>query len=408
MRILFATLGYKPAYRLGGTVVCAVCTAENLVRRGHEVTVFTTDSNHTENLDVPVNQAVDVDGVKVWYFSRRDYIKKMLPFVPYLAKSVGFMFAPKMRAELERIMPEIDIVHTQNPFIYPTYASATAAFRHGKPVIYHQHGALGIHHLKHRAIKKRLYIAAFERKILRGATTLIASTEAEISSYQALGVDTPCSVVANGINLESFEARRDGSIDKLFDMNSDDTVILFLGRLHPIKGADSLLDGFARIHHKFPNARLVMAGPDEYGLEAEFREHASQAGLDGKVIWAGMVSEEVKLKLLARADLYCLPSHAEGFSMAVLEALASSTAVLLSPGCNFPQVELAGAGRVVSEAPESLATALSEMLANPGDLRKMGRAARELVAREYTWDKITDQIVDVYEEAIRRNAALHL
>jgi glycosyltransferase involved in cell wall biosynthesis len=116
-----------------------------------------------------------------------------------------------------------------------------------------------------------------------------------------------------------------------------------------------------------------------------------------------MVSGLEKFDLLARADLFCLPSAAEGFSMAVLESLASSTPVLLSPGCHFPEVEKAGAGRIVETNPEAMGDALAELLAEPARLQEMGRLGRGFVAREYTWDHITDQLVDAYREGLARS-----
>ena len=88
--------------------------------------------------------------------------------------------------------------------------------------------------------------------------------------------------------------------------------------------------------------------------------------------------------------------------MAALEALASGTGVLLSPGCHFPEVEAARVGRVVPAEPEKLASALNRFLAEPRLLERMGRAAVEFVSRNYSWGRITDQLLEVYYEGIER------
>src|SRR5689334_16943283 len=116
-----------------------------------------------------------------------------------------------------------------------------------------------------------------------------------------------------------------------------------------------------------------MAGPDEWGVQAKFQQWVQEAGLSERILFTGMVTGQDKLALLARADLFCLPAEGEGFSMAVLEALASGTAVLLSPGCNFPEVAPAGVGRISDPSPTPLAQALAEMLADPDALRAMGK-----------------------------------
>jgi glycosyltransferase involved in cell wall biosynthesis len=176
-----------------------------------------------------------------------------------------------------------------------------------------------------------------------------------------------------------------------------------MARVHPIKGADTLLEAFWTIVKAIPGAVLVVAGPDEFGLEARFRELVGHQGLTDQVLFPGMVVGDAKAWLLARADLFCLPSVAEGFSMAVLEALATGTPVLITPGCHFAEVEAAGAGRVVEKAPEAVAAAAIDMLSDAGRLMRMGQAGREFVAGRYSWGKIVDQMIDVYEEGLERH-----
>jgi glycosyltransferase involved in cell wall biosynthesis len=405
MKILYAALGYKPAFRLGGPIQTISATAERLVRKGHEVIVFATNSNLDEDLDVTTNQPIDVDGVQVWYFKHEEPFQKWLPFVPYLSKSIGFLYAPAMRTQLDRIIPSVDLVHTQMPFVYPTYAAGKAALRHRKPLFYQQHGVFDPDRLKFRGMKKRLYIKAIERPIMRKATTLIALTEAEVRSYRALGIQTPCCVIPNGIDIVQHPESLKVSAGSIYNILPDEIVILFMARLHPIKGADRLIRAFLMIHNEFPKARLVMAGPDEWGIVEKFRQEIVKAGIGNRVLFPGMVTGEAKQKLLARADLFCLPSDAEGFSVAVLEALANSTAVLLSPGCHFPEVEKTGAGRVVQPEVGALSKALVDLLDNTGKLEEMGQKGRDFVSRHYSWETITDQLLDAYMEGIERNRA---
>jgi glycosyltransferase involved in cell wall biosynthesis len=403
MRILYTVTGYKPAYRMGGPVISVAEVAERLVRRGHEVIVFTSNSDIAEDLDVPVNQPVEVDGVEVWYFSHKDFFKLWLPFIPYLSKSVGFMYNPLISRQLYRLMPEIEVVNTHNPFGYPSCAAAWAAQRWHKPLFVHQRGVFDPARLEFRSFKKKLFIDLVVRPIMRKATTLIALTQAELESFRALGVETPCRIVPNGVEVEGYRQRPGPT--SVWKIPPQAQVILFLGRLHPIKGVERLLEAFLQICDRLPEALLVMAGPDDWSYTAEFTRRVQQAGVAERVIIPGMVTGEAKLDLLARADLFCLPSDAEGFSMAVLEALASATPVLLSPGCYFPEAEKAGAGRVVPPTPEALAEALIDMLSQPARLKVMGQRGFELVKNNYSWDHSTDQLLEVYHEGIERHLA---
>jgi glycosyltransferase involved in cell wall biosynthesis len=389
MKILYAGTGYKPAYRLGGPIVSVAAAAEALVRKGHEVVVVSTTANNDQDLDVPVGVPVDVDGVQVWYFRRQEPFQKLLPFVPYLSRSIGFLYSPEMRDALDRLVPGVDVVHTQGPFVYPSYAAARAAFRHHKPLVYSQRGCFAEERLRFRGAKKRIYIAAVEKPIMKRASSLVALTEAERGSYRSLGVVTPIALIPNGVELTAPRSEAAQRVQARFGMAPEARLILFLGRLHPIKGVDKLLDAFARVMDEFPEAVLMIAGPDEWGLKETSRD---------RVLFPGMIEGEDKADVLARADLFCLPSLAEGFSNAVLEALASGTAVMLSPACNFPEVERTGAGVIVDADPEAMAAAMRALLSDGARLRAMGEAGRRLVSEHYSWDLVTDSLIELYRK----------
>ena len=376
-----------------------------MAERGHEVTVFTTNSNLDEDLDVPTDRFVDVQGVQVRYFRRQEPLKRYLPLVKYVSQSIGTLYTPEMPTALRDIAPRVDLMHTHMPFVYPTLATARAAFRASVPLFYHQRGVFDPQRLKFRALKKTLYLTLIEKPILRRATTLIALTEAERESYAALNVTTPCRVIPNGIRLPAPRAADgDALVAREFGIEPQHRLVLFMGRLHPIKGADRLLQAFERIATAHPEAMLVLAGPDEFGIERDFASRAQAAGLAHRVRFPGMVMGERKSALLHRADLFCLPSDAEGFSMAILEALAHDTAVLISPRCFFPAVAEVGAGRIEEPSVDRLEVALREMLSRPEALATMGRAGRKLVAAQYTWDSITARMLDTYEEGLARFA----
>lgn len=404
MNLLYAAAGYKPAWRIGGPVVSISETAEALVRKGHRVTVFCSTANLDQDLDVPVDRPMDVDGVEVWYFRRREPLRTWLPFVPYLSRSIGFIYCPAMRRALARVMPGIDVVDTQMPFIYPTYAAAHAAFRHRRPLVYHQRGNFDPAHLRFRAAKKRLYIALVERPIMSRATMLVGLTEVERASFGAIGVRRPVEVVPNGVRVPDDRPEAHERTHGRWGIPPEAPVVLFMGRLHPIKGPEKLLAAFARIRHRVPDAVLVMAGPDEWGLRAAWSAELSTPGLPGRVLFTGMLTGAEKADMLARADLFALSSVGEGFSMAVLEALAARTAVMLSPGCHFPEVDAAGCGVTVPAAEDAMADRLVDLLGQRHRLRAMGHAGRALVVARYSWDTIADRLLAVYDRAISLHA----
>ena len=404
MQILFSVLGYKPAYRIGGMIVAVAALAENLVRRGHQVVVFTSNSNLNEDLDVPVNQPVMVEGVEVWYFEHKEPLKRYLPFVPYLSQSVGYIYLPLLQEVLSQRIREFDLVHTHTPFIYPTQAVARMGIKHNIPIFYHQHGAFAPNYLRFRGLKKHVYISLLEKPIMEKAAFLLALTEAEIKSYRDLGITTPCRIVPNGINISLYcqDTEPEFRVKNEFFIRENDTVILFLARLHSIKGADFLLDVFLQVFNKYPNIKLILAGPDQHNIGEQLQIKVSLAGANNIVCMPGMVTGELKQKLLARADLFCLPSLAEGFSISILEAMASATPVLITPECNFSDLEVKSAGWIVERNQEKWVEKISYLLENRSELASAGEKAFDLVNKRYTWDIAVGRLEQVYAEGLQR------
>ncbi len=240
----------------------ASALAEHLVQLGHRVTVVTTNSNLESNMDVPLARPVDVDGVGVIYFERERLLAKALPFLPTIGRSFGYSYAPDMKPYLRDNMARFDLVHTHMPFSYPTAVAAGMARRAGVPLFYHQHGVLQPEHLGHRALKKRLYLAAIERPVLRGATTLLALTQSEADSYGALGLTAPVEVIPNGVDPGVYRTEPQSAPLSIPD---GAPVILFMGRLHHTKGVDRLVTACTKLLPDFPEAHVVLAGPDEIG-----------------------------------------------------------------------------------------------------------------------------------------------
>lgn len=315
---------------------------------------------------------------------------------------MGFLYAPGMKGQLDQILNAMDCVHTHMPFVYPSYAAGKAAIRHRKPLFYHQRGVFDPERLRFRGLKKRLYIEIIEKPLMSQATTLIALTEAERESYKRLRVNTPCEVIPNGIDCRLYKTFPEpGSLQRL-GIKDENFVILFLGRLQPIKGADLILEAFLKAGGNFHKSVLILAGPDEFKIAAELKNRAAGAGLADRILFPGMVQGEEKINLLARADLFCLPSIGEGFSMAILEAMASGKPVMISPGCHFPEISGKRAGWVVERNVGEWASSLNLALASPEEVKRRGRAALDLVRKSYSWDNIVGRIESVYAEGINR------
>jgi glycosyltransferase involved in cell wall biosynthesis len=239
---------------------------------------------------------------------------------------------------------------------------------------------------------------------MRRATGLVALTPDEIASFRALADRTPVHLIPNGIDVGLFRRVPAAGATGSTSISSDHQVILFLARLHETKGADVLVEAFIRIAQQHPKALLVLAGNDEQGGLARLRARIAAANLTSRVLTPGLVTGEPKLDLLARADLFALPSMGEGLSMATLEALASGTPAILSRECNLPIVQDAGAGAVVNRTVDDFAAALSRFLGDAALRKSASDRAYALARDEFGWSPILDRLENVYARAVQLEA----
>lgn len=387
------SVGYKPAWNIGGPVHTVVALAEGLARRGHEVWVAATDSNLTERLEVDTESWHDLGGVRVRYFRMQDSWTKRIP-LDYFRKSNADYRVPEFARWLRSEAPEFDVVHSHLGFAFANRVAAGWCRERGVPFVYQQHGVFDPVRMRHRALKKRLAFALWERRVCETAAILVALTEYEAETYRILGLKGRIEVVPNGVTLPDEPPPKEALLQRVADLRDDDVVALFLGRLHPTKGVDIVVEAFLRLDER--RARLIVAGPDEFGLREGLERRAREAG--ARVLFLGSVGGELKSALLHRADLFVLPTVSEGFSIAVLEALAHGCPVLTTEGAHFSEVEQEGAGLVLPRTVDAFAKGIRGLAGDAARRHAMGEAARRLVAERYTWDRIVERFEDLYKE----------
>lgn len=399
MNLLHVAPYYAPAWRYGGTVRAVTDLTRAQAAAGHRVFVLTTDALGPGER-APAAREV-IDGVDV---------TRIRNCCPVLRDRLNLSTPRGIAPAAGRLIREgaIDAVHCHELRTVENLLVAPVANRLGVPLVVSPHGTLPYD--TGRGGVKRLWDRLFAARLLPRFDRVIALTAAEAADARALwsrwGATLPgeqISVVPNGVHLDDFANLPPGGPFRARWNLGDGPVVLFLGRLHERKGAQFLIPAFARALAAAPDARLVIAGPDE-GMLAALQAQVRDLGLGERVVFTGLLSGDERLAALSAANLFALPAVGEGFSMAVLEAMACGLPVLLTPGCHFPEAEEAGAGVVVERAVEPLAGALADLLANADRRAAMGRTARALVERRYTWPQVVARLDDAYRAAIADRA----
>lgn len=174
--------------------------------------------------------------------------------------------------------------------------------------------------------------------------------------------------------------------------------IIFLSRLHYKKGLDYLAEAFVLFCRHNQDIDLVVAGPDG-GAQTEFEEIINKNGLSERVFVPGPIYGEEKFAALLDAFCFCLPSRQEGFSMAITEALACSTPVVISNDCHFPEVEQANAGYVTNLDAKEIADSWQDLALDETKRKQLSASAKKLVFENYLWEKIAEKVIEKYRVA---------
>jgi glycosyltransferase involved in cell wall biosynthesis len=178
----------------------------------------------------------------------------------------------------------------------------------------------------------------------------------------------------------------------------DKQVVLFLSRIHRKKGILELLQAWPSIVRKNAGAHLLVAGADFENTGETARAMVESLGIRQNVTFCGVLNGARKLSALSLARLFCLPSHSEGMSVAVLEALSIGLPVVITKACNVDGVADYGAGYITSTDVNGIAECISAGLALPQtEWRSMSEAAQALARSRYGWPQIGNTMRSVYE-----------
>lgn len=372
----------------GGPSQMVLGLSAALAKAGIDVTILTTNSNGDTGqkpLDVHLGVPVEQDGYKIIYF----------PCSPFRR----YKFSLPLLQWLNSHAKDYDIAHCHALFSPVTTAAATILRYQKLPYILRPLGTLDPADLKKKRRLKQIYGNLLERPNIDGCAAIHFTTEEEANISYRYGVKTEDLIIPLGVNFPESLPKK-GATRNSLNIPNDVPLILFMSRIDPKKGLNFLIEATENLIKKGLKFHLVLAGsnPQDPVYEEKIKKQINDSILAKNTTITGFVKGELKLGLLQDADLFILPSYYENFGIAVAEAMATKTPVIISQGVYiWPDVETYQAGWVTTLDVDALTDALEKAILSPQTREEKGEKAYQLVKDKYSWSAIAKQVIDAYQ-----------
>jgi len=249
---------------------------------------------------------------------------------------------------------------------------------------------------RHREMKSIAYWGV-ERANIRDAALLHATSALEGRELTPYG--PPVVLIPNGVTVRQPSTQAVDQLRARTGLQPGDEVVTVLGRLHPIKRLDLLAAAFAIVRSARPNARLVIAGPDEDGYRQQVEPLF--AAVAGQTSWLGAVDDESIAALLSMSDLLVQCSDSESFGMSVAEALTAGVPVVVTKRSGWAEIDAIGCGHTVAHDPVAIADGILRVL-DRTDRASLKARASAWAQKTFTWNVVGSAMRDAYAQAISR------
>ena len=321
---------------------------------------------------------------------------------PPLSKIFREYSAP-LYAWLKAHIHEFDIVHCHGIWHFGSLAPFLLDRQVRKVVTIH--GLLDKWAIRHHYWKKKLLSVVLQKRLLNRADLIqINNTDEADDLLRYLGHQHPnVAIIPNGIPMAEFDVLPPkGQFRAQHGIPANEPMVLFMSRLNIKKGLDLLLPAFRNYVARHPDARLVLAGPDD-GYQAITEAFIRDHNLHESVTLVGMITGADKKAALADADVFVLPSYSEGFSMAVLEAMAAGTPAIVSDRVGFGDViRETGAACLTDLTPAGVTASLERVLHDDAYRAQIRQTGQRLVRERYDIHVVADQLLAQYQRLLTR------
>ncbi len=392
MRILHVCPYFHPAVSFGGVASFTFNIVSELRRRGHDVVVYTSDAGG-KNLRVLPEVVQGIHSFPV---------KRFRGLVP--GSIAGLFVTPGLVRYVGGEIPRFDLVHLHEYRTFQNVVVGSAAKKSSIPYVLQAHGTLP--RIGGMVFSKRLFDTLFGDRILRHASGVIAMNRFEMGQIESGHPDLggALGVIPNTVDLTSIDNAKIGKRFRgRFGIDDEARLIMYLGRLHPIKGVDVLLRAFSMVASEVKDVVLVVAGPND-GALSFLSSLAESLSVGNRVLFTGLLSFEDKIGALMASEFLVVPSRYELFATVILEAFACEKPVIASAIGGLPEVVIDGKSGLLFEPGNDvqLAQRIRDLLQDRDSLKAMGKQARDLACDVYAVEKVADTLEAYYGDVLAR------
>lgn len=353
-----------------------------------------------------IEKGVDVEILTGWWFpgtEQREWIDGVPIFrnltlwemfgIRGLRRFGGYLYIFSLYWYLWRTRNDYDVLHVHG-LNYHTYTAVLAGHRFGKKVLAKLANSGNASDIQKMRLEQQLPLESYMLPKALECDCFVATTPTIADDLASAGVSSNRIVLLpNGVEADDLRPKSNYALGKSIR-------VLYVGRLHEQKGVDVLLRGFQQLVRSDPylNITLQLAGSGP--LRESLTMLAKQLGIDSKVEFIGQTDEVYEY--MQKADIFVLPSRAEGMSNALLEAMTFGLPVVVSdiPGnAHLIQQDVNGL-LFENESAESLAENLSLLLGQDSLRERLGKEARRTIDTQYSLDSVADEYIKLYRKLL--------
>ncbi len=370
----------------GGVVRAVLDMCGALAASGHDVRMLCIDDT-----DVPEPWKAGGRGLP----SVHRIPRPVLPATGYLPWQLARVFEP---------IKDADVVHLHSAWQISNIQIGRFCRARSIPYVISVHGMLDDWCMSQRGLKKRLFMACGQRRLLERAAFVHCTAQAERDQSRKWYPGGRGRVIPLVVDLSPFREMPGPALaqNAFPPLREDRAKILFISRLHYKKGVEHLIRSADILRNRGVEASVVIAGSGDASYERRLRALVDELGLSDRVSFLGMVAGPTKISLYQASDLVVLPTSQENFGFVVFEALASGTPLITTPGVDtWPEVEASGGGLIVAQDPAKIADAIGLLLADTGRRSLMGESGRAWALRELDPALVVQRFVEMYADAMK-------